>query len=183
MSRVKCPSCGAGLILSEAAGEWRATCPRCLAEIDVPEAAPVPDAIQAERPERREERLRGQERGYYGRPDVDVRRDTQRTNPLVIVLAVIGGLGVGFLGLTALPLVADGQYSALLSLAVPLLFLAGISTLIVFVRSRGNPGASGFRRVAVGTLALAGILVLTLFAVCIFFFVICLATFSGMNMH
>ena len=175
--RIKCPSCGAGLILSEAAGEWRATCPRCLAEIDVPEATPAPDAVQAESPERREQQFRGRERGYHSRFDVDVRRDRTRTNPLVIILAVIGGLGVGFLGLTALSLMADGQYSALLSLAAPLLLLAGISTLIVMVRSRGNPGAGGFRRVAVGTLALAGVatlmILLLIMAFIVFLFIVC----------
>ena len=48
--RIKCPSCGAGLILSETAGKWRATCPRCLAEIDVPVATPASDAVQEQRP-------------------------------------------------------------------------------------------------------------------------------------
>ncbi len=112
--RIKCPSCGAGLILSEMAGEWRATCPRCLAEIDVPMATPAPDAVQEQRPEpargmRRPARiaaerveavwprcpwcgelLRGQQSLRYGHVDLDVRRDTQRTSGFAIGLAIIG---------------------------------------------------------------------------------------------
>jgi ribosomal protein S27AE len=204
--RIKCPSCGADLILAETAGEWRATCPRCLAEIDVPEATPAPDAVQAERPERREgglscphcgrtveavwitcpwceEPLRGRERGRNGAADLDVRRDTKRTSPLVIVLAVIGGIGVAWSGLGVFSAGAQGDYSALLYLAVPLLFLAGVSTLIVFLRSGGNPGASGFRRVIVDTLALVGGMVilggLTILAFIIYFLVICGAMFRS----
>jgi len=62
---------------------------------------------------------------------------------------------------------------------VALLFLVGISTLIVFVRSGGNPKAIGFRRVAVGTLALVGVLILTVAAFFVFFFIACL---TGLNL-
>jgi hypothetical protein len=211
--RIKCPSCGAGLILSETAGGSPATCPRCLAEISTPEAGREADAIQAERPERREgalscphcgrtveaiwitcpwceEPLRGRERGRNGAADLDVRRDRKRTSWLLVLLAVIGGPGVGYLGLFALvggvEVVAEGNYSALLFLAfplLPLLFLAGLSTLIVFVRSRGNPGAISFRRVAVGTLALAGVVTLVILLLClamnVFLFIVCYGTKIG----
>ena len=83
------------------------------------------------------------------RPDLDVRRDTKRTSCLVIGLAVIGGLGVGGLACALWwgVLGAGRQIQTSFRLAVPLLallFLAGLSTLIVFVRSRGNPGAAVF---------------------------------------
>jgi hypothetical protein len=180
--RIKCPSCGAALLLPDSLRGSRGTCPRCLAEISFAEAERQPDAIQAERPERREELVRGQERGRYGRPDVDVRRDTRGTSVLVILLAVVGGIGVGCMGLGAFA-GAESDYSGLLYLAVALLFLAGVSTLIVFLRSKGNPRAVNFRRVAVGTLALAGGLILTMFSVCVFFFIVCLASIAGMNHH
>ena len=51
-SRIKCPICRPGLILPKSDGNWRATCPRCLAEVAIPEATAAPDAIQAETPER-----------------------------------------------------------------------------------------------------------------------------------
>jgi hypothetical protein len=186
--RIKCPSCGAGLILLDLARGSAATCPRCLAEISTISTS-VPgreaDTIQTERPERRDEPLSGQQRGRYGPPDVDVRRDTKRTGCLVIGLAVIGGLGLGlglgWMGLEFQFFAANGYYyySPLLFLVVSVLFLAGISTLIVFVRSGGNPGASGFRRVAVGTLALAGAIILVILAVGVFFFVVSAAVYFG----
>jgi hypothetical protein len=177
--RIKCPSCSAGLILPESVRGSPATCPRCLAMVSVPETGRGPDAIQAERPERREgalscphcgrtveaiwiacpwceEPLRGRERGRNNAADLDVRRDMKGTSCFVIALAVIGALGVSFVGYVVLSQVALGDYSAPVYLVVPLLFLAGIGTLIVFLRSGGNPGASGVRRVIVGTLALAG---------------------------
>jgi hypothetical protein len=123
--RIKCPSCSAGLILPESARGSPTTCPRCLAEVSVPEWRREADAIQTERPERREgasscprcgrtvepiwitcpwceEPLRGRERGRNGAADLDVRRDTKRTGCLVIVLAVIGGPVVTYLGGIAL---------------------------------------------------------------------------------
>jgi hypothetical protein len=136
-----------------------------------------------------EEPLRGRERGRNGAADLDVRRDAKRTSCLVIVLAVIGGLSFSYSGGKLLfylggalsdPAEFD-PYTVLLLCAfcflLPLLFLAGLSTLIVFVRSRGNPGAISFRRVAVGTLAIAGGLVtlggLTVLAIFILLLLTC----------
>jgi hypothetical protein len=201
--RIKCPVCSVGLILPESAQRSSVTCPRCLAEVTALEARREADAIQTERPERREgalscprcgrtveaiwitcpwceEPLRGRERGRNGAADLDVRRDTKRTSCLVIVLAVIGGLGVGLAGYTVPFLVAKGDGSTVLYMAVPLLFLAGLSTLIVFVRSRGNPGAISIRRVAVGTLALAGavmlVILLLYLAIFVYIFIVCYGT-------
>jgi hypothetical protein len=198
--RIKCPSCSTGLILPESVRGSSATCPRCLAMVSVPETRGEPDAIQAERPERREgalscphcgrtveaiwitcpwcdEPLRGRERGRNGAADLDVRRDTKRTGCFVIGLAGIGVLGILVLGGQTFSWAAESNVIPLVYFVVALLFLAGLSTLIVFVRSGGNPGASGFRRVAVGTLALAGVgtlvMLLVIFSIIVYICIVC----------
>ncbi len=200
--RIKCPSCSVGLVLPESGRGSPATCPRCLAEISTRAAAREMDAIQTERPARREaasscprcgrtveavwltcpwceEPLRGRERGRNGAADLDVRRDTKGTGCLVIGLAVIGGMGVAGMIFSE---VSAGDFSQTPYLVVPLLFLAGISTLIVFLRSGGNPGASGVRRVIVGTLAMAGGLVI-LGALTILGFLIYILVVCGQMLH
>jgi uncharacterized paraquat-inducible protein A len=215
--RIKCPSCSTGLILPESVRGSSATCPRCLAMVSVPERGREPDSIQAERPQEREgalscphcgrtveaiwitcpwceEPLRGRERGRNGAADLDVRRDTKRTGYLVIVLAVIGGLGVssavgGALFYSVGAGIFDPNFDPYLALffwaclLLPLLIMAGISTLIVFVRTRGNRGAISFRRVAVGTLALAGAIpllwLLLLLSAYVFLFIVCYGTKIG----
>ena len=201
--RVECPSSGRGLVVAESARGERVTCPRCLAEVDVPATRGDGNAVQQDRPERREtgmacphcrrevqavwiacpwceEPLRGRDPRGYGRADLDVRRDRKWTGIVVIILAVLGGVGVAILGFNAFAIFAEAQtVEPMIYLAVALLFLAGLTTLIVFVRSRGNPGAGGFRRVFVGTLAIAGGLMVfgtcAGFAIFIFVFAMCLA--------
>ncbi len=190
--RIKCPSCGAGLILSQKADEWRAACPRCLAVIDVPEATPAPQAIQEQRPERRQdasscphcgravepawrtcpwcdEPLRGRQNIHYNRADLDVRRDTQRTSVFALLLAGIGVLGV--------VLIAAYRVMDWSTLVVALLFVGGFCTLIAFISSRGRLDAAGFRRVAVSTFAIAGGAILMVFfglaSIVIFFIIVC----------
>jgi hypothetical protein len=139
-----------------------------------------------------EEPLRGRERGRNSAADLDVRRDMKGTSCFVIALAVIGGLGGSSLGVGAIVSAANGgpldpayfdPESALYfwaCLLLPLLFLAGLSTLIVFVRSRGNPGARGVRRVIVGTLALTGGVILVSLLLCLAFVVfLCIACSMG----
>jgi hypothetical protein len=198
--RVQCPSCGRPLLAQEGALGSRGTCPSCLAEIAIPEA------VQTERPERRErgpscprcgrdvepiwitcpwceEPLRGREPRRYGRPDLDVRRDNGVMAAMLIVLAAIGAIGIVIMGLGAFGTLTEGQPGGLISLIVAVLFLAGLTTIIVFVRSKGNPGVAGFRRVVVGTLAMAGGLILTVsclgMAVFACFLVVCAAALSG----
>ena len=184
------PELQPGLILPESSLRSSVTCPRCLAEVIAREARREADAIQTERPERHEDRSHRRVYRPDDVPDLDVRRDTKRTSCLVIVLAVIGGLGVGRLGLTALVGgVARhirsqlGSKSALFVWVCLLLFLASLITLIVFVRLRGNPGVAGFRRVAIGTLALAGAAILVIFllylSIFIFAFIVCYGTKIG----
>jgi hypothetical protein len=171
--RIKCPSCSAGLILPESARGSPTTCPRCLAEISTGEARREPDAIQAERPEQRENAITG---GRYGRPDIDVRRDTKQTSCFVIGLAVIGTLGVVVTGWGTLSAAANSQLTPLVYFVVALLFLAALSTAIVFGRSEGHPKAVGFRRVAVGMLALAGVVTLVIFLLIFSFIVLIVVT-------
>lgn len=179
------------LIAPDSAGGSLATCPRCLAAVPIPETPREPDAVQAERPRRAEsgmacprcgraveaiwvscpwceEPLRGRGDGRHGRPDLDVRRDTKRTSGVLIALAVVVGLGVAFAAWQAFTL-TDKQADQRLLYTVGLLFLAGLSTLFVYLRfvyprSGGNPGAGGVRRV-VGAFAVAG--VLTLLSACL----------------
>lgn len=203
--RVQCPSCGRSLLARAETVGSRATCPSCLAEITVPQSGPAPEAVQAERPgppQRGprcprcgrdvepiwltcpwcEEPLRGRRYDAYGRPDLDVRRDRKATGVVVIILAVLGGIGVAILGFSAFGMLSQGYFEPAIYLAVGLLFLAGLTTLIVFVRSGGNPGSAGFRRVAVGTLAMAGgIMAVTTcagIALFVFLLVVCLASAS-----
>ena len=198
--RVKCPSCGRDLIARDAALGSRATCPACLAEVSVPETAreepppPREGALSCPRCGRSVERiwincpwcdepLRGRDFSDYGSVDRDVRRDRKWTSGLVIFLALLGGLAVIYLGFFAVVGVAQGGYQLALYLVVGLLFLAGLTTLIVFVRSGGNPRAGDAGRIAVGTLAMAGGLIavtscvgLAIFA---FLFAVCLAGGGG----
>jgi hypothetical protein len=52
--RIKCPSCGVALLLPVPLRGSRGTCPRCLAEVTALEVRREADAIQTEKPERRE---------------------------------------------------------------------------------------------------------------------------------
>ena len=127
--RIKCPSCGAGLILSESARGAGATCPRCLAMVSAPETGREPGAIQAERPERRENAITA---GRYGRVDLDVRGDTEPTGWTgyeccfaVVLVIIIGGMGVGFVFIGS-SVFAQGGYGALFSLACALIVGLGL---------------------------------------------------------
>ena len=130
-----------------------------------------------------EEPLSGRPDRRYGRPDIDVRRDQKGTSCSLIALAVLGGIGVVFMGFQAAVALNQGYYQPLITLVVGLLFLAGLTTIIVFVRSRGNPGASGWRRVVVGTLALVGTLTASVLALLVFLFVVCIAAIAGLSHH
>ena len=198
--RVKCPSCGRDLVARDSALGSRATCPACLAEVSVPESVreepppPREGALSCPRCGRSVERiwincpwcdepLRGRSSNDYAWIDRDVRRDRHWTTGLVIFLALLGTLAVLFVGYFALVDLTRGTYQAALYLAVGLLFLAGLTTLIVFVRSGGNPRAGDAGRIAVGTLAMVGGLIavttcigLAIFA---FLFAVCLAGGGG----
>ena len=176
---VECPRCGRRLSVAESAGGEQVICPRCLSDVAIPAGR---EDFQADRPEARErglscphcgraveplwltcpwceEPLRGGIDRRYGRPDLDVRRDRKRTGVFVILLAVLGLIGLAICGFGAFAELGNGDYVPMIYLAVPLLFLAGLTALIVFLRSGGNMGPDAFRRIVVGTLAMAGGLV------------------------
>ncbi len=197
--RVTCPSCGRGLLAQESALGSRATCPACLAEIPVSETERAAGAVQTARRESGpscarcgrdvesvwmtcpwcEEPLRGRAPRAYGRPDLDVRRDEKGTSCFLIALASVGGLGVAFYGFGALAAFAQtGSLGPVVVLAVFLLFLAGVVTLVVFVRSPGRPGTQVVRRVVIGTLAVVGTVIASVLALFVFLFVVCIAAFS-----
>jgi hypothetical protein len=108
-----------------------------------------------------------------------VLRDERRAGCGIVVLTVIGGLGLlyGFVG-AGLEVAAEGEWGPLALFLLGLLVVAGVSTLVVFVRSKGDVKARGIRRIVRGTLALTGSLIVVgallglaafafLFAVCV----------------
>jgi hypothetical protein len=190
--RVECPGCRRTLAVPDwTEGPW-VTCPRCLARVPNPAAA---DSYRPEWAGRRrcprcgkeverlwvscpfcEEPLRG------GGLDLDVRRDRRATNVFVILLAVVGAIGIALMTAQAAMAAANPyypQYGPLITLTVGLLFLTGLVTFIVFLRSGGRPGAAGVRRVVVGTLATAGAVigggVLLCLTLLVFFLALCAA--------
>jgi hypothetical protein len=124
---------------------------------------------------------RGAKRGYS--VEHDVQGDLNRTGVVTILLAVLGALALcpllfgGFAATSGY----GGSYDLLIVILGSILFLGLISTGIMFWRTRHNPSARGVGRVIVGTLALAGVVVLLLVAAFIVFFVVCLVELSGMK--
>jgi hypothetical protein len=88
-----------------------------------------------------------------------VDRDTRGTGVGIVLLTLLGGIGIIFALRVAGPALLGGDPSYFVVLLLVLLVLAGVSTLIVLVRGKGKLGADGVRRIFVGTIALAGSLV------------------------
>lgn len=193
---VTCPGCQRLLRVADDVTDAAVTCPRCLALVAVPEVSAItPQEPAAERPTtcrrcgRRVERqwrfcpyceavLFGPRRGARGGFDDVVRRDRTGTNVLLILLAVLGGFGLLAYLTAAVSTFKDGGLQLLIAIIVGVLFLAMISTGIMFWRTRHRPEERGVGRVIVGTLALTGGLfglgcVLSV-ATFVFFFVACL---------
>jgi hypothetical protein len=190
--QVACTGCQRTLVVPDGGeGPW-ITCPKCLERVPNPVA--VEAAFQADRPRRNrcphcgrdvermwrtcpfcEEPLRGF--------DVDVRRDTGRTSALLIVLAVFGVLGVALTGwtVTAAAWGPGGDPTPLYGFLIGLVCLVGVTTLIVFLRTGGRPGAEGVRRVVVGSFAAAGgfFIIGFLLAVAAFVFLLAICFTSG----
>jgi hypothetical protein len=128
--------------------------------------------------------LRGPNRGKVANiVDDDVRRDTKGTNVVLILLAVLGGLGLFFylsLGLSSLQ---QGSGQVLIAIILSVLFLTLLTTGIMFWRTRDDPSRRGIGRVILGTLAMTGVLfVLSCgigMAMIIYFFVACLTSLPG----
>jgi len=208
--RVTCPSCGRALSVPDDVKTGQLSCPRCLAKFDNPAAAsrtvqePPPLTVtSAETPPacplcgehvepawqfcpNCQAALRGSNRGRVVRiVDEDVRRDTKRTSIVLILLAVLGGLGLVYfiwVGTGYFP-GAGGGWEVLFAVLIGVPFLGLITTGIMFYRTRYDPSQRGIGRVVVGTLAMiGGLLVIScLFGLVViaFFFVACL---SGRNL-
>jgi hypothetical protein len=96
----------------------------------------------------------------------------------MILLAALGGLGIVGHLFGGVSMFLAGQGTSLLAgVLIWLLFLALVSTGIMFWRTRENPRARGFGRVALGTLQLMGALMagwlILILATFIFFFAVC----------
>jgi phage FluMu protein Com len=196
---VTCPGCHRLLRVADDVTDAEVTCPRCLASVAVPQVSAItPQEPSAGRPtscrrcgRRVEEQWRfcpyceavlfGPRRGARGGGFDDVvRRDRTGTNVLLILLAVLGGFGLLAYLAAAISTFKDGGAQLLIGIFVGVLFLAIISTGIMFWRTRNRPEERGIGRVIVGTLALTGGLfgagcVLSV-ATFVFFFVACLVT-------
>jgi hypothetical protein len=181
--RVTCPGCGRALSVPDDVKTAQLSCPRCLAKFDNPAAATVDRPAPSSAPPVSEPEtvLRRQSRGAVGKVvDEDVRRDTRGTNVFLILLAVLGGLGLIFYIFAGVASLKDGGGSALLAIALGILFLGMITTGIMFWRTRDDPSQRGLGRVLIGTLAMTGGLIAVScvagVAVFAFFFIACLAT-------
>jgi hypothetical protein len=201
--RVTCPGCGRTLSVPDDVKTGQLSCPRCLAKFDNPAVAPVDrpapsPPLPASQPggtcprcgkhvepywrfcPNCEAVLRGPRRSAVGKVvDEDVHRDTRGTSVFLILLAVLGGLGLIFYVFAGVASLKDGGGSALLAIALGILFLGMITTGIMFWRTRDNPSQRGLGRVLIGTLAMTGGLIVVSciagVAVFAFFFIACLA--------
>jgi hypothetical protein len=205
---ILCPSCQTPLsVPADFQLAWL-TCPRCLAVVANPAAQAVtqetpatPAAVRSPVRRAAEGETRPTElcpacgkptqsqwvfcpyceeplNSPFGGVDARVRRDTRRTGVGMVLLAVLGGLGIGYalLGGGAM-LVQEGDPSLFLGVLVGLVVLAGVVTLFTLARSRGDFKARGVGRIFLGTLKLAGALIaiggiLTVAAV-VFIFAVC----------
>jgi hypothetical protein len=160
------------------------SCPRCLARFDNPAASTrtveePPLTVTLAEPQT----------SPRGRPDLaravtivdeDVRRDTKGTSIVLIIFAVLGGLGLSYSFLVGLGEFQGGGWQVLVGVSMSVLFLGLITTGIMFWRTRDNPSQRGIGRVVLGTLAMTGALFVIScgigFAVIVFLFVACLAS-------
>ncbi len=139
--------------------------------------APASDAVATAPPASRGGALReGRPRRQpVPLPDEEVRRDTKGTGVGLIILAVLGGIGLTFyLGVVVL---SGGPPSMLLAGLLSVLILALGSTAVMFLRTAGRPQERSLGRVARGTLASCGVVViggvLMVLALGIFLFTAC----------
>ncbi len=183
-TRLTCPGCGRILLLPADCTAETLSCPRCLARIPNPQAAPGPTAVQTtvssppppptsltrDRPWRPDRDVE---------VDVDVRRDNRRTGGCMIALAVLGALGLVYTLLGSTALAKEGVFEPL----VILLGILAVATIISVVRVYGGqPGpstGSKVGRTVLSVLTISGVLVATALlligAGVIFLFVVCLS--------
>jgi hypothetical protein len=185
--QVNCPSCGRVLKVPDSVKTSQLSCPRCLAKFDNP-AASTP---AAEEPPLTvtlaEPQAAARGRPDHGRAvtivDEDVRRDTRGTSVVLILLAVLGGLGLLFYFWIGLGSLQQGGSQILIAVTLTFLFLSLLTTGIMFWRTRDNSSERGIGRVILGTLAMTGVLFALScgigLAMIIYFFVACLTSLPG----
>ena len=185
--QVNCPSCRRVLSVPDEIKTAQLSCPRCLAKFDNPAATtrtaeePPLTVLLAEpqaTPHERPDRARA-----VTILDEDVHRDTKRTSVVLILLAVLGGLGLSFYFWIGLASVQQGGGQVLIAILLTVLFLSLLTTGIMFWRTRDNPSERGIGRVILGTLAMTGVL-FTLscgigLAIIVYLFVACLTSLPG----
>jgi hypothetical protein len=89
-----------------------------------------------------------------------VGRDTRRTGIFMIILMVLGGIGIAWALVGTSIVLLDEQYPGpFFGVLAGVIVLAGISALITLARGGGDTRAEGVRRIVLGTLKLAGILI------------------------
>jgi hypothetical protein len=115
--------------------------------------------------------------------DEDVRRDTKGTSVVLILLAVLGGLGLSFYFWIGLGSLQQGGSHILIAVTLTVLFLSLLTTGIMFYRTRDNPSERDIGRVVLGTLAMTGGLFIVScgvgLAVIVYLFVACLTSLPG----
>jgi hypothetical protein len=206
--RLPCPGCGHTLRVPDDRGNATLTCPHCLARVPGPEAAGIqreppgevavapgpscPECGQPTEPGWRvcpycREPLRPPRAPARGLRvpdlDLDVRRNSRGTGGLLVVLAVLGGLGAGYALLFGIAAWGEGD-PALFFLTLAVLFVLGlVNAAIVYTGRRGDARPPGVGRVVVGTLAWVGGLLVLGVAVLVFLFAVCLAAYSGFRVR
>jgi hypothetical protein len=199
---VTCPGCQRLLRVPDGITTADVTCPRCLALVPNPHLGAV-EAV-GETPSREtscprcgkpvekqwrfcpncEAVLAGPRRGARGVYfDDEVRRDRTGTSVILILLAVLGGIGMCAYLWAGVAALEEGTWQLLAGVILGVLFLALVSTGIMYYRTRNDPSRRGVGRVVVGTLALTGGLfglscVLGV-AFVLYFFIACLMNPSG----
>jgi hypothetical protein len=198
--RVQCPGCGKHLRIPDGVTDPTLSCPHCLAQLPNPQAAagiqtaPSPPAARTTCPACGEtvegtwrycpvcqedlRRPRAPRRGVGAGADVDVRRDQGGTSVLLIILAVLGGLGFGYGVLVSVALLGEGTAWPLAIFLALVLGIAAFSAVRVYNRPQPPTGALGVGRVVVRTLAgigcVFGVLVTVGFAAFVILLIVCL---------
>jgi hypothetical protein len=170
---ITCPGCQRLLRVPEAVTTADVTCPRCLAAVPNPNLGGAGAASEMRENScprcgkhvealwrfcpHCEAVLSGPHRGTRGGLFEDqVRRDRAGTGVILILLAVLGGLGLCAYLFAAVAALQEGTWELLAGVVLGVLFLALISTGIMFYRTRQDPSQRGIGRIIVGTLALTG---------------------------
>jgi hypothetical protein len=184
-TRLTCPGCGRALLLPADCTAELLSCPRCLARIPNPQAPDTSAAIQATPPAAPPSApppAPVRERGEWGRGvpvDVDVRRDSQRTNGCLVVLAVLGAIGICYALLGGMAMAQDRIFQPLL-LTLGLLAVFTIASIAWVYSHRPSESVSGnIGRTVLGVLTITGAVVtagfLLVMSGLIILFVVCLA--------